>query len=203
MKGVKLKIVLLSLTILLLCATCGVAVYAYLTQSFNGNTQIIISDSGQAKSVIKISDFIGPNDNSNYIDLTVEPDFIEVLAKTRDEDIKEGEFLRDVEFSFTNYYRYYLIKIEIQNLSEVDATYQISCLDDQGNPFVFSSQVEINYLKNEGEQFNLVSTSSTGKLTPDEQACVYIAISVVDGQDLWGLSNIQKQNFNLRVEVKV
>ena len=202
---VRNKIILLSLTMFLIIATCGVVAYSVLSQSLNANTQIIITDSGQAKSYIKISDYIGPSDNSSFSSLTSEPVFENVLEKTKDEDVKKGDFLRDVQFSYKNYYRYYLIKVEIQNLSDVNVNYSVSCVDQQSNPFVFSSQVELLYLKNNGADgnFNLGTTTPSGVLAPQETTTLYIALSVIDGQNLWELSSVKKQNFRLFVEVKV
>lgn len=203
MASIRVKIILLVLTMILLVTTCGVVAYALTMQSVVAKNQIMISDKGQAKSYIKISDFIGPSNNSSYTELSIEPSFDLILEKSRDEDEKEGQFVRDVQFSYKNYYRYYIVKVEIQNLSGVDAYYSINCLDEDGNNFTFSSQVEIKYLQKSGEGFDLVQTLPSGIMANNQEVEIYVVFSVLDGLNLWNLSTVTAKNLVFSVEVNV
>lgn len=202
MKQAKSKIIILSVMIFVMLATFGISVFALKTQAVDVHTQILISDKGQAKSHVVVSDFVGPSNNSKVSELSSKPTFETILEKSKDEDSKKETLNRDVEFSYTNYYRFYIIEIQITNLSEdVELAYTLNLLDKDGKPFVFSSQVEISFMQSSGDDFALTSCESSGRLALGETKSTYVVFSVVDDVDLWDLATVKKSNFTLKVEV--
>ena len=82
MKKVKSKIIILSVMIFVMLATFGISVFAIKTQAVDVHTQILISDKGQAKSHVIVSDFVGPSNNSKFTELTSKPAFEPILEKS-------------------------------------------------------------------------------------------------------------------------
>ena len=204
MQKIKTKITVLVISIVCVFALLGVGVWAILTQTVNANTYITVKDDGQAKSVITISDFVGPSNNSTLEELTTEPQFNQLLEKPEDQDEAIGEFSQDVTFSYTNYYRYVLIKVEIENKSTVAVAYNISFTDMEGNDFVFSYPIEIEFFSlSSSEGFQLESSTGTGRIEVGGSTTKYVAIKVADGYDLWYLPDVILQAFKLNVEVAV
>ena len=204
MQKIKTKITVLVISIVCVFALLGVGVWAILTQTVNANTYITVKDDGQAKSVITISDFVGPSNNSTLEELTTEPQFNQLLEKPEDQDEAIGEFSQDVTFSYTNYYRYVLIKVEIENKSTVAVAYNISFTDMEGNDFVFSYPIEIEFFSlSSSEGFQLESSTGTGRIEVGGATTKYVAIKVADGYDLWDLPDVILQAFKLNVEVAV
>ena len=204
MQKIKTKITVLVISIVCVFALLGVGVWAILTQTVNANTYITVKDDGQAKSVITISDFVGPSNNSTLEELTTEPQFNQLLEKPEDQDEAVGEFSQDVTFSYTNYYRYVLIKVEIENKSTVAVAYNISFTDMEGNDFVFSYPIEIEFFSlSSSEGFQLETSTGTGRIEVGGATTKYVAIKVADGYDLWDLPDVILQAFKLNVEVAV
>lgn len=203
MKEARSKIIILSVMIFVMLATFGISVFAIKTQAVDVHTQILISDKGQAKSHVVVSDFVGPSDNSKFTKLSSKPTFEPILEKSKDEDSKKKLLDRNVEFSFTNYYRYYIMEVQITNLSEsVELVYTLNLLDKDGKPFVFSSQVEILFMQSSGENFVLTKCESSGQLALGETKSTYIVFSVLDDINLWDLATVKKSNFTLKIEVR-
>lgn len=201
-KQAKSKIIILSVMIFVMLATFGVCVWALLSQRVNANTDIFISDKGQAKSSVVVSDFVGPANNSNLEALSAMPEFSVLATKTRDEDTKTATLDKNIDFSYKNYYRFYILKIDITNLSvDIPVNYTINLLDKDGNDFVFSSQVETKYLQSASEGFSFVTAQNSGRLLLGESKTTYVVLEVVDGIDLWDLTTVEKTNFTLKVEV--
>lgn len=202
MKKAKSKIIILSVMIFVMLATFGISVFAIKTQAVDVHTQILISDKGQAKSHVVVSDFVGPSNNSKFTELSSKPTFEPILEKNKDEDSKKETLNRDVEFSYTNYYRYYIMEVQITNLStDVELTYTLNLLDKDGKPFVFSSQVETLFMQSSGDDFVLTSCESSGRLALGETKSTYIVFNVLDDINLWDLATVKKSNFTLKVEV--
>lgn len=202
MKKAKSKIIILSVMIFVMLATFGISVFAIKTQAVDVHTQILISDKGQAKSHVIVSDFVGSSNNSKFTEITSKPTFEPILEKNKDEDSKKELLDRNVEFSYTNYYRYYIMEVQITNLSaDVELTYTLNLLDKDGKPFVFSSQVEILFMQSSGDDFVLTSCESSGRLALGETKSTYIVFNVLDDINLWDLATVKKSNFTLKVEV--
>ena len=202
MKKAKSKIIILSVMIFVMLATFGISVFAIKTQAVDVHTQILISDKGQAKSHVIVSDFIGTSNNSKFTELTSKPAFEPILEKSKEEDSKKELLDRNVEFSYTNYYRYYIMEVQITNLSEdVELAYTLNFFDKDGKPFVFSSQVETLFMQSSGDDFVLTSCESSGRLALGETKSTYIVFSVLDDISLWDLATVKKSNFTLKVEV--
>lgn len=202
MKQVKSKIIILSVMIFVMLATFGISVFALKTQAVDVHTQILISDKGQAKSRVVVSDFVGPSNNSKFSELSSKPMFETILEKGKDEDSKKGTLKRDIEFSYTNYYRYYIMEVQITNISEdVELVYTLNLLDKDGRAFVFSSQVQISFMQSSGDNFVLTNCESSGTLALGETKSIYIVFSVLDDINLWDLATVKKSNFTLKVEV--
>ena len=126
----------------------SLTVYALISQSLNVKAEIIITDEGQAKSIINVYEALGKNDNSSYISLQEEPVFSLAVTKSRNEDNAKGEFKLKPVFGGENKYRYYMIKIAIQNVSTVPISYSAGILNELGEEFVFTSQLELKYFEN-------------------------------------------------------
>lgn len=202
MKKAKSKIIILSVMIFVMLATFGISVFAIKTQAVDVHTQILISDKGQAKSHVIVSYFVGPSNNSKFTELTSKPAFEPILEKSKEEDSKKELLDRNVEFSYTNYYRYYIMEVQITNLSEdVELAYTLNFFDKDGKPFVFSSQVETLFMQSSGDDFVLTSCESSGRLALGETKSTYIVFSVLDDISLWDLATVKKSNFTLKVEV--
>lgn len=201
MKSAKMKIIALSFAIVAVFSLFGVLVYALLNQSVAAGTYISISDKGQAKTNVVVSDCFGPSNNSKIDALTAEPQFELIIEKSREEDSKKQALEKNVEFSYKNYYRYYIIKVEITNLStDIEIGYTINLLDKDGKEFVFSSQVEAVYMEKTGEGFQLQQCLNSGRLGLEQTKTTYVVFRVRDGVDLWDLSSVSKTNFTLKVE---
>lgn len=204
MQKAKTKITLLIVGIICLIALLGVSVYAVVTQAVDVQTYITVKDDGQAKCAITVSDFVAPSNNSTLSQLAAEPEFVVVLEKGRDENEKSGNFSQNVQFSYKNYYRYFLIKVEIENLSTVAINYNLSLTDLEGNAFNFSYPIVYNTYEKTGDaDFQLSAASSSGVISVSGSATKYIAIMVTDGYNLWDLPDIIEQPFKLNVEVSV
>lgn len=204
MQNIKTKIVVLVISIVCVFALLGVGVWAILTQTVNARTYINVKDDGQAKCVITVSDYVGPSNNSTLEELVTEPQFNQVLEKLENQDEASGEFSQNVTFSYTNYYRYVLIKVEIENKSTVAVTYDISFTDMEGNAFVFSYPIETAiYTLSSSEGFQLETSTGTGRIEVGGATTKYVAIKVTDGYDLWDLPDVILQAFKLNVEVTV
>ncbi len=204
MQNVKIKITLLVVAILCTLTLFGVSVWAIISQKVDLNTYITVKDDGQAKCEVLVSDYIAPSNNSTLSSLAQEPVFTQALHKSVDEDYALGSFNENVEFSYTNYYRYFLVKIQITNFSTVPIYYSLSILDQNKENFVFSYPIETNYYENISQEgFNLSQTSSSGQIAVEGNVTVYLGIYVVDGYNLWDLPSISSQNFSLAVEVNV
>lgn len=188
--------------IFVMLATFGVCVWALLSQRVNANTDIFISDKGQAKSSVVVSDFVGPANNSTLEALSAMPEFSVLATKTRDEDTKTATLDKNIDFSYKNYYRFYILKVDITNLSvDIPVNYTINLLDKDGNDFVFSSQVETKYMQSASEGFSFETAQNSGRLLLGESKTTYVVLEVVDGIDLWDLTTVEKTNFTLKVEV--
>lgn len=202
MRGAKAKIIMLSVVIFVMLAAFGVCVWALVSQRVEANTDILISDKGQAKSLVVVSDYVGPANNTSIDALTTIPNFSTIVEKSRNEDTKTSSLGRDVDFSYKNYYRYYILKVDITNLSQdIEVGYSISLLDKDGNNFVFSSQVETKFMHTTGTGFTLEETPNNGRLALNQTKTTYVVLKVVDGIDLWDLTTVEKTNFTLKVEV--
>ena len=90
MKKAKSKIIILSVMIFVMLATFGISVFAIKTQAVDVHTQILISDKGQAKSHVIVSDFVGPSNNSKFTEITSKPTFEPILEKNKEEDSKKS-----------------------------------------------------------------------------------------------------------------
>lgn len=201
-RKLKWKIIVLSTILVLLVCFFSYSVYALINQTLNIQAEIIITDDGQAKSIINVYEALGANDNSSYTNLTNEPEFQLALTKTRDEDNVSGNFTINPSFCGENRYRYYIIKIEIQNVSTVPVEYNAKILNELGEDFVFTSQLELLYLENSGESFTLSQISEiSGTLPVDEVVNRYIVLQIKDGLDFSDLIKTEPQSFYLNIEV--
>lgn len=201
MKSAKIKIIALSIAIVAVFSLFGVLVYALLSQNIDVGTYILVSDKGQAKTQVVVSDYFGPSNNSKVEALTTEPQFELIIEKGRDEDSKKQALEKDIEFSYKNYYRYYIIKVEITNKSaDIELGYSINLFDKDGKAFVFSSQVEAVYMEKTGDGFQLQQCLNSGRLGLEQTKTTYVVFRVIDGVDLWDLSSVSKTNFTLKVE---
>lgn len=201
-RKLKWKIIVLSTILVLLVCFFSYSVYALINQTLNIQAEIIITDDGQAKSIINVYEALGANDNSSYTNLTNEPEFQLALTKTRDEDNVSGNFTINPSFGGENRYRYYIIKIEIQNVSTVPVEYNAKILNELGEAFVFTSQLELLYLENSGESFTLSQISEiSGALPVDEVVNRYIVLQIKDGLDFSDLIKTEPQSFYLNIEV--
>lgn len=201
-RKLKWKIIVLSTILVLLVCFFSYSVYALINQTLNIQAKIIITDNGQAKSIINVYEALGANDNSSYTNLTNEPEFQLALTKTRDEDNVSGNFTINPSFGGENRYRYYIIKIEIQNVSTVPVEYNAKILNELGEGFVFTSQLELLYLENSGESFSLSPISEiSGTLAVDEVVNRYIVLQIKDGLDFSDLIKTEPQSFYLNIEV--
>lgn len=176
------------------------SVYALVSQSMNVTAEITVTDEGQAKSVVSVYEALGANDNSPYTSLTSEPNFSHVFTKGRDEDNATGEFKEHPVFGGENKYRYYIIKIEIQNLSAVPITYSARITNEIGEDFVFSSQLELIYLDNL-TTFDEMPLS--GGIDVGESATKYIVLTVADGLEFSDLIATNAHSFYLNIKVQV
>ena len=200
-KNLKLKIIALAISFTIMACFFGIVVYALLTQSLQINNQITVSDKGQAKSIVKIYEFLGPNDGSTYQQLMSEPSMTLVFEKGRDEDFKEGNFSNQPVFGGVNSYRYFFLKIEIENQSSVNVNYSFDLKNSLGEKFVISSQLEYKYLENLGENFSLSECDNFGTLSVGESVSKYLVISMKDGIDFDQLIETGSHDFYLTVEV--
>lgn len=201
-RKLKWKIIVLSTILVLLVCFFSYSVYALINQTLNIQAEIIITDDGQAKSIINVYEALGANDNSSYTNLTNEPEFQLALTKTRDEDNVSGNFTINPSFGGENRYRYYIIKIEIQNVSTIPVEYSARVINELGEDFVFTSQLELLYLENSGESFTLSQISEiSGTLPVDEVVNRYIVLQIKDGLDFSDLIKTEPQSFYLNIEV--
>lgn len=201
-RKLKWKIIVLSTILVLLVCFFSYSVYALINQTLNIQAEIITTDDGQAKSIINVYEALGANDNSSYTNLTNEPEFQLALTKTRDEDNVSGNFTINPSFGGENRYRYYIIKIEIQNVSTVPVEYNAKILNELGEGFVFTSQLELLYLENSGESFTLSQISEiSGTLPVDEVVNRYIVLQIRDELDFSDLIKTEPQSFYLNIEV--
>lgn len=204
MQNIKLKISLLVIAIVCVLTLFGVSVWAVVTQTVDIQTYITVSDDGQAKCEVTIADYVAPSNNSTLSSLSEQPSFTQALYKSVDQDYAQGEFNSDVEFSYKNYYRYFLVQIQINNHSTVPINYSLSIIDQNQENFVFSYPIEASFFTNTSQDgFALAQTSGSGQIAVSGSATVYLGIYVVDGFNLWDLPSISAQNFNLAVEVSV
>lgn len=199
-RNLKIKIISLAISFTIMACFFGVVVYSLLTQSLQINNQITVSDKGQAKSIVKIYEYLGPN-NSTYQQLTSEPNMTLAFEKNKDEDFKEGDFLNQPVFGGLNSYRYFLIKLEIENQSSVNVNYSFDLKNSLGEKFVISSQLEYKYLENLGENFSLSECDNFGALSVGESVSKYLVISMKDGIDFDQLIETGSHDFYLTVEV--
>lgn len=201
-KKLKAKIIILSITLTLLVCFFSLTVYALISQSLNVNAQITITDEGQAKSVINVYEALGKNDNSSYLTLQEEPDFSLAVTKGRDEDNAKGEFKLKPVFGGENKYRYYMIKIAIQNVSTVPINYSASILNELGEEFVFTSQLELKYLETISEKFSLQEISKIeGKIEVNEIVEKYIVLTIKEELDFSDLIKTSPHAFYLNIKV--
>lgn len=200
-KGLKAKIALLSVMLVLLACFLGVTVYSLLTQSLSIQNQITISDDGQAKSIVKVWEALGPDDNSSISTLTQEPQFSLVLEKNENENSSSGQFSVNPVFGGENQYRYYLIKVEIQNLSTVSVNYSAKLVNSLGEDFVVSSQLEIKYYQNSSEQFALTESLPNGTIGVSQSVVQYISLGLRDDVAFEDLVATDSFDFFLNVEV--
>ena len=199
-RNLKIKIISLAISFTIMACFFGVVVYSLLTQSLQINNQITVSDKGQAKSIVKIYEYLGPN-NSTYQQLTSEPNMTSAFEKNKDEDFKEGDFLNQPVFGGLNSYRYFLIKLEIENQSSVNVNYSFDLKNSLGEKFVISSQLEYKYLENLGGNFSLSECDNFGALSVGESVSKYLVISMKDGIDFDQLIETESHDFYLTVEV--
>ena len=200
-KNLKLKITALAISLTIMACFFGVVVYSLLTQTLQINNQIIVTDKGQAKSIVKIYEYLGPNDNTTYQQLADEPSMTLVFEKNRDEDFKEGNFLNQPVFGGINSYRYFLLKIEIENQSTVDISYSFNLLNNLSEQFIISSQMEYKYLENQSSNFSLSECDNFGTLSTDESISKYLVITIKDGIGFDQLIDTKAHDFYLSVEV--
>ena len=203
MKGkIKSKIIFLSITLVILVCFFSYSVYGLMNQTLNVQSQINITDDGQAKSIVNVYETLGLNDNSSYLSLTSEPEFQLAVSKGRDEDNAVGNFNLEPRFGGENKYRYYMIKIEIQNVSTVPIEYSAKIINELGEDFVFSSQLELLYFENTSGNFSLNEISSiSGLLEVNEMVENYIVLSIREDLELSDLIKTPSQSFYLNIEV--
>lgn len=187
--------------LVLLACFLGVTVYSLLTQSLSIQNQITVSDDGQAKSIVKVWETLGPNDNSSISSLTQEPQFSLVLEKNENEDSSSGQFSVSPVFGGENQYRYFLIKVEIQNLSTVSIDYTTKIVNSLGENFVATSQLEINYYETASEQFVLSESSPEGIVAIGQSVVKYISIGLRDDVSFEDLVATDSFDFFLTVKV--
>lgn len=200
-KGLKAKIALLSVMLVLLACFLGVTVYSLLIQSLSIQNQITVSDDGQDKSIVRVWETLGPNDNSSISTLTQEPQFSLVLEKNENENSSSGQFSVNPVFGGENQYRYYLIKVEIQNLSTVSVNYSAKLVNSLGEDFVVSSQLEIKYYQNSSEQFALTESLPNGTIGVSQSVVQYISLGLRDDVAFEDLVATDSFDFFLNVEV--
>ena len=201
-RKLKWKIIILSTILVLLVCFFSYSVYSLINQTLNVQAEIIITDDGQAKSIINVYEALGANDNSSYTTLTSEPEFQLALTKRQDEDNISGNFTINPSFGGENKYRFYIIKIEIQNVSTVPVEYSSRILNELGEDFVFTSQLELLYLENTGENFTLSQISEiSGTLAVDEVVNRYIVLQIRNGLDFSNLIKTEPHSFYLNIEV--
>lgn len=200
-KRLKAKIATLSIMLALLVCFFGVTVYSLLMQSLSIQNQITVSDDGQAKSIVKVWETLGPDDNSSISTLTQEPQFSLVLEKNENEDSSSGQFSVSPVFGGENQYRYFLIKVEIQNLSTVSVNYSAKLVNSLGEDFVVSSQLEIKYYQNSSEQFALTESLPNGTIGVSQSVVQYISLGLRDDVAFEDLVAIDSFDFFLNVEV--
>ena len=200
-KRLKAKIATLSIMLALLVCFFGVTVYSLLMQSLSIQNQITVSDDGQAKSIVKVWETLGPDDNSSISTLTQEPQFSLVLEKNENEDSSSGQFLVSPVFGGENQYRYFLIKVEIQNLSTVSVNYSTKLVNSLGEDFVASSQLEIKYYQNSSEQFALTESLPNGTIGVSQSVVQYISLGLRDDVAFEDLVATDSFDFFLNVEV--
>lgn len=197
----KAKIALLSVMLVLLACFLGVTVYSLLIQSLSIQNQITVSDDGQDKSIVRVWETLGPNDNSSISTLTQEPQFSLVLEKNENENSSSGQFSVNPVFGGENQYRYYLIKVEIQNLSTVSVNYSAKLVNSLGEDFVVSSQLEIKYYQNSSEQFALTESLPNGTIGVSQSVVQYISLGLRDDVAFEDLVATDSFDFFLNVEV--
>lgn len=187
--------------LVLLACFLGVTVYSLLIQSLSIQNQITVSDDGQDKSIVRVWETLGPNDNSSISTLTQEPQFSLVLEKNENENSSSGQFSVNPVFGGENQYRYYLIKVEIQNLSTVSVNYSAKLVNSLGEDFVVSSQLEIKYYQNSSEQFALTESLPNGTIGVSQSVVQYISLGLRDDVAFEDLVATDSFDFFLNVEV--
>ena len=196
------KIIILSAVLVSLVCLFSYTVYASITQTLSIGAQIIITDDGQAKSVINIYETLGPNDNTTFLELNQEPNFELAFTKQRDEDSAFGNFNIKPTFGGKNEYRYYIMKIEIQNVSTIPLSYRARVINELGEDFVFSSQLQLLYMQNQGNPFSLVDISNIEGIVDVQQKIErYIVLTIKDGVDFVDLVPTSTHSFYLNIEV--
>ena len=196
------KIIILSAVLVSLVCLFSYTVYASITQTLSIGAQIIITDDGQAKSVINIYETLGPNDNTTILELNQEPNFELAFTKQRDEDSAFGNFNIKPTFGGKNEYRYYIMKIEIQNVSTIPLSYRARVINELGEDFVFSSQLQLLYMQNQGNPFSLVDISNIEGIVDVQQKIErYIVLTIKDGVDFVDLVPTNTHSFYLNIEV--
>ena len=201
-KKLKAKIIIFSITLTMLVSFFSLTVYALISQSLNVKAEIIITDEGQAKSIINVYEALGKNDNSSYISLQEEPVFSLAVTKSRNEDNAKGEFKLKPVFGGENKYRYYMIKIAIQNVSTVPISYSAGILNELGEEFVFTSQLELKYFENKNDYFSLQEISKIeGKIEVNETIEKYIVLTIKEGLSFPDLIKTSPHAFYLNIKV--
>lgn len=116
--------------------------------------------------------------------------------------LSKGEFNLKPVFGGENKYRYYIIKIVIQNVSTVPINYSADILNELGEEFVFTSQLELKYLENTSEGFSLQEIPKIeGEMEVDEIVEKYIVLTIKEGLDFSDLIETSPHSFYLNIKV--
>lgn len=183
----------------------GVSVFAALQQSAELIGSITVTDEGQAKSNIIVSYFVGPTDASEYNALTTEPSFVQLLSKSKNEDTKSSNTNLDVDFSYFNNFRYYIYKVQIENLSSVEVTYTTTFWNtiDETISYHFDSQTEVLYAINTNNGgFELTAgNNGSGQIAVNGSLTYYVVVQVKNGVTLWNIINSAESPYKMRISV--
>lgn len=202
--GIKRRIIISVLSIVLCLLLIGISVFAATNQSFTSKSTITIGSSNQVRIGIKASYAFGAADEARKLFTNSEEDvtaikslsFTEIANKTYDQDFVT-ENGPDIVFSYDNKYTYAVYKIEFANQDASDVTYSIAFRNEaDSDDYTFNSQITL--YSGDGDATTLTQAAPyTGNISKGESKTVYVVVAV--NKELIDLAAVAQQVYNLKI----
>ena len=203
--GIKRRIIISVLSIVLCLLLIGFSVFAATSQSFTSKNTITIGSSDQVRSGIKASYAFGAADEARKLFTNSEEDvtavkslsFTEIANKTYDQD-SVTENGPDIVFSYDNKYTYAVYKIEFANQDASDVTYSIAFRNEaDSDDYTFNSQITLYSGDGDATTLTQASAPYTGDILKGESKTVYVVVAV--NEELIDLTAVAQQVYNLKI----